>query len=397
MTSTIDTTRNATLDDLAGLLKDQHARKIDAVVPAHKVSAEEGSLRIVGAEPMIEDDGVTEVNGLYVPTRIADEGIAEKLGIPVRYLRRLREERTDIWDANVNGWLHGSAFVDFGVAPVRAEYDPRSFLIRCFRGDESGTGIARAFLSDRYRPIDNLDVLMAALSGIQAAGVQVHIDGCDLSESRMYVRVVAPEVTTMAETLLHNYRNPFEGIERWREVADREGLGYGGEEPIVFAGLVISNSEVGNGAFSIVPRAVVRVCKNGLTINADMMREVHLGGRLEEGTIDWSDATQQKAVDLIRSKTADAVRTFLSADYLTRTIERLEERAEEKVSAKQVTTISKSLKFTDSEIEGILDKFVKGGQTNRAGLANAITAEAQDVADADQAAVFEERAVAVLS
>lgn len=395
---TITTTRNATLGDLADLLKDQHARKIDMVVPAGKIASEEASLRVTGADPIIEDDGVTDADGLYVPTAVCDEGIADRLSIPLRYLRKLREERPDIYDANVNGWLHGSAFVDFDTAPVRAEADSRKFLLRCFRGDNSDTGIARALLSDRFRIVDNLDVLMSALQGIEHAGVKVNIDGCDLSDRRMYVRVVAPEVQTMAETLLKHYRNPFEGVERWREVADREGLGYGGEEPIVFAGFVIANSEVGSGAFSVTPRVVLRVCKNGLTITADAMREVHLGGRLEEGVIDWSDATQEKALDLVRAKAADAVRTYLSEEYLTSTMERLEAKAGKEVeSVDEVKAITKTLKFTDTQIDGILSKFVKGGQMTLGGVANAITAQAQDEPDADEASVFEDRAVAVLS
>jgi len=33
--------------------------------------------------------------------------MADKLGIPVAYLRRLRAEHLALYDANVNGWLRG--------------------------------------------------------------------------------------------------------------------------------------------------------------------------------------------------------------------------------------------------------------------------------------------------
>ena len=299
----------------------------------------------------------------------------------------------------MNGWLRGStdAYSELGDGEDYGP-DPRKFLVRCFR-TEQGYGIARAFLSDSYRTIDHIDVLMSSLQGIEDAGVQVTVDGCDLSDRRMYLRVVAPEVTVMADRLLKGYRNPFgEDFERWRQVADREGLGYGdGEEPIVWAGLVVSNSEVGSGAFSITPQVVVKVCKNGLTIKRDMMREVHLGGKLEAGVVDWSEDTQRKSVELVRAKTRDAVRTFLDVQYLARTVVDLEEPAEEPVATlDEVKVLTKPLSFSPGQVDGILNRFIQGGQMTRAGVVNAITAHAQEVPDADVAAEMEAKATELL-
>jgi hypothetical protein len=52
--------------------------------------------------------GVTSAAWIYRPTKVADDGISAKLGINLAYLRRLRDQRPDLWDANVNGWLHGN-------------------------------------------------------------------------------------------------------------------------------------------------------------------------------------------------------------------------------------------------------------------------------------------------
>jgi hypothetical protein len=382
------------------MLKDQHSRKVDIVAPATKITSQNGMLWIDDTDPEISEDGVTMTTGVYRPTRVCDEGISDKLRIPLPYLRRLRETRTDLLDANVNGWLHGStnAYGELGDSTEKHDPDPRSFLVRCFR-TEDGTGIARALLSDSYRTIDHIDVLMSSLQGIEDAGVQVTVDGCDLSDRRMYLRVVAPEVTVMADRLLKGYRNPFgEDFEKWRQIADREGLGYGdGEEPIVWAGLVVSNSEVGSGAFSITPQVVVKVCKNGLTIKKDMMREVHLGGKLEAGVVDWSEDTQRKSVELVRAKTRDAVRTFLDVQYLARTVVDLEQRAEEPVATvDEVKVLTKPLSFSPGQVDGILNRFIQGGQMTRAGVVNAITAHAQEVPDADVAAEMEAKATELL-
>ena len=376
------TTRNATLADLASLLTEQQARKIDVVAPASKLRSERGQLVIEGAAPIIEDDGVTDPNGRYAPTRVADEGIAHKLGIPLPYVRTLRESRGDLFDANVNGWLHGwepGPEIGIGASLTDAvKPDPRSFLVRCFRGDDGQPGIARAFLSDSYKVIDNLDALTAALDGIRQSGAAIEIDGCDLTDRRMYVRVRAPEVQALAPALLERYRSPFSGAS-------------GADNPTVFAGLVLSNSETGGGAFTIVPRLTVQVCSNGMTINRDAVRAIHLGEKLDEGVIRWSEDTQRKNLELITAKARDAVSTFLDVDYMTGVIRRLEETAGTPVSDAPavVEAVAKKLSFSKEQTAGVLDHFIKGADLTAGGVMHAVTSFAQTITDADVAADFE--------
>jgi hypothetical protein len=290
--------RNATLEDLAALLRDQQARKLDIVASATAVRALGARLVVEDTAPILGPDGVTMTAGSYAPTDVCDQGIADKLGIPAAYLRKLREYKPDLYDANVNGWLAG---------------DDRGFLLRCLRG-ESGGGVARAFLSDGYKIIDNLDVLLAALDGVRRAGYPVRIDGCDLTQRRMYVRVVCEHVRVLAPALLAGYRSPFTGAA-------------GADNPVVFSGFIITNSETGCGAFTLVPRLVVQVCDNGMTITKDAMRAVHLGERHDEGVIAWSDNTLDKTLALITAKTTDAITTFLDPGYVQRTVRTMEHDA----------------------------------------------------------------------
>jgi hypothetical protein len=51
--------RNVTLADMAALLRDQQARKVDVVAPAAAIRARDGQLVIDGTAPVIGDDGVT--------------------------------------------------------------------------------------------------------------------------------------------------------------------------------------------------------------------------------------------------------------------------------------------------------------------------------------------------
>ena len=386
--------RNAGLAEMREVLEDQRARAIDLIAPPQKFISVNGQIVITGHEPLVTDDGVTDPNGTYSLTGVGDEGLCEKLGIPRAYLRRMRDEgRLDLFDGNVNGWLHG----DGG----QGGYD-KNLMLRMLRGDETGTGIVRAVLSDKYARIDNLDVLVAALTGVRDAGIGGHVSGCDLTERRMYVTIQAPEVKALAPVLLAGYKSPFGpgGIERIRELAAREGQGYEpGQEPVVFAGIRITNSETGNGRFSVAPHLTIKICGNGLTIGKDAMQSVHLGGRQEEGVIEWSQQTSRKALELVASKAADAVRTFLSPEYVAAKVAELEEAAGTKVTNPQDTikqVVAKS-SFPKEVENDIFAAFIAGGQLTAGGVMQAVTAAAQTVEDADIAALMESEAVNVLA
>ncbi|MET9669580.1 DUF932 domain-containing protein [Streptomyces sp. NPDC006475] len=360
---TADGARNASLKDLASILESQQARKLDVIAPASRLTARDGNLVIQGVEPLIQPDGVVTVDGTYRPTDVADEGIADKLKIPGQYLRRMRAEHLSLFDLNVNGWL---------------EREPeRRFLVRALRSDAhggGGEGVARALLSDSYRLIDNFDLLLAALDGIHQSGHAAEVTGCDLTDRRMYVRVESDEVAVQARELLKGYRSPYTGQR-------------GDELPMVSAGFVIRNSEVGAGAFTITPRAVVQVCTNGLTMTEDVMREVHLGGKQEQGVIQWSGATQSKVLELITAKTADAVRTFLSRDYIENKLRKIEETAGRPVAnpTHAIEQVTRKLSITGPTKDRILAHFIHGGQITAGGVMQAVTAAAQQIPNADTA------------
>ncbi|MEV0135766.1 DUF932 domain-containing protein [Dactylosporangium sp. NPDC050688] len=355
------TARNATLPDLAELLQRQHAAKHDLVASVGRIHAKDGNLIIDGAEPVIDLDGVSTVPGLYVPTSVCDGGISEKLGIPGAYLRRMRAEATDLYDANVNGWLN------------KADQSTK-YLVRTFSDRDGGSGIARAFLSDSYKIVDSLDVLLAALDGIRRSGLDVTIDSCDLTDRRMIVRVYSEQVRSIAPALLRNYRSPFTGAT-------------GADNPIVFAGFVLSNSETGGGRFNLVPQIKVQVCNNGMTITKDALSKTHLGAKLDEGIIRWSDGTQQKNIELITSQASDFAKTFLSPEYVAATIAEIEKTAGRPVEdpEKTVKAVSQRLRFTEDQQKNIFSHFIKGADLTAGGVMHAVTSVAQTLDDADDA------------
>ncbi len=389
--------RNATLTDLAMLLKEQQAMKLDFVTPLANVTAFNGQITVAGTS-------VFDSGQVFTPTAIADGHLASKLGIPPSYLKTLRETRPDLYDANVNGWTQGwLPTMEFNRTGDHYGADERSVLIRSFinAGDPDAPGVLRAVLSERYGIIDNLDVLLAALDGVRNAGTEVDVLGCDLTESRMTIRVAAPSLLVHAPQLLAGYRSPFSGgavdheggrlrtVPQWAQ--DRYGVNADG----VAGGFVITNSETGGGAFTITPRLMVLTCTNGMMMTRDALRQVHLGGRLDEGVIEWSGDTQRKALELVTAQARDAVTTFLDQDYMTRAIERLTDKAVTPLAepAKAIEFIGKQLAYSQEQQAGILDHFIRGGQTTAGGVLQAVTSYAQTVESPDTAYDLEASAV----
>jgi len=411
------TARNATAADLVAILNEQKAHKHDIVVPARNMKSSGGLLVVRNSEPVLTDDGVSQINGTYRPTEVFDEGLSAKLDIPRKYLARMRADRPDILDGNLNGWLHGRsrripdpAFPGGQQMVTETIYpaDERAFLLRLFRGDEGGEGVARAMLSDRYSlSMDNLDVLTAVLSGIRDSGVNVISRVSDLSERGVRVRFEAPDVNMLAPGLLSGYKSPFDGGGAVRRAGSFDELRqqYGAhhifaekDAPVAFIGFDFRNSETGGGAYSLTPVVEMVKCTNGWVMRKEGVRKVHLGTRLAEGLVRPSFDTLRKAGELVAAETRDAVTQWLTTGYLAELVAGLEAKAGRPIASptETVPAVCAGLGFSPEEQTGILDMFILGGQSTAGGLAQAVSAFAQTVEDVDRAYEIELRTVDAL-
>ncbi|QZE10410.1 hypothetical protein SEA_SCOOBYDOOBYDOO_59 [Mycobacterium phage ScoobyDoobyDoo] len=374
------TLRNSDLPTLVQVLKDQHAAKVDLVVPTSSIRLEMGRLIIDGQEVILGESGVTDPNGAYNTTHVVDQNLADLFGIPVRYIRRMRAEKVSLLDTNVNEWA--------------ADAEGRS-LLRIIQGsdvnDPNSMGIVRAILSDRYGFRDHLDTVMSVLQGLREVEVDgkrldaSNITGIDLSDERIYLAVDVPEIKVHGKELVKNYH-----------FYDQDSK----DNPFISAGLVFTNSEVGRGAFQILPRAVVQVCKNGLRKDVDGFRKVHLGGRLETGSINWSAETQDAANEFVRAQVKDAVKSFLSEGYLENLRDGLLADAGVEIPGSKVDEtiklVGKKLQYSETEQDMILDDFLRGGQITSGGVLNAVTSMVQRVSDPDRAFELEGTSVAAM-
>jgi hypothetical protein len=393
MAATTLEARNTGLEQIVKILREQEATKHDVVAPATAITCRNGQIIVKGSEAQLTETGVTSADGIYTPTEVFWGHVADKLKIDRRYLRKMIDAgRTDLLDMNVNGWLQGSgAWGDTEVATVH-EPDPRSFLIRLFKGTDGGLGVARGLLSNSYKvTMDNLDVLMAALDGIRLAGVTAQVTDCDLSETRMRVRVVCPEISMLAPDLLTDYRSPFRDGTAFRRAG---GGGHGwtvanadGSKPVVSSGFSLTNSPLGEGAYTLTPEVDILECWNGLILPSRAQRRAHLGSRLADGVVEVSDETIRIAKELITSETKDAVASWMTSGYLETVVRQLEVKAGIAVEKPDETVklVTKALTFSEAEQDGILGHFISGGQLTAGGIMQAVSSFAQTIENPDRA------------
>ena len=448
MTSAIDLTsaRNADLTTIRELLEQQRARRLDLVVSPDMIRAERGRIVVLPGEKaqLVTPDGVVSAAGFYLPTDVADEGLGSMLGIDGGYLKRLRDRdpaRTDVWDANVNLMLHGFlSEPPEGIEPEFAGYG-KALLLRMLRGDGETDGVLRTVRSPRFRvDMDNLDVLTAVMDGFREAGVIPVPHVCDLSARRMRVQFAIPQMAALAPRLLDGYRSPLDdgrghGVQRagqlgrspedggdrpgmrlradarWGDwtvsdafrAAHLEGQGYRpGEEPVVFAGVEVSCSDVGEGGRNIYPRLLVQVCKNGLTLASEADKRSHLGSEKQPGFIQVSAETDTAELALITQQTKDAVITYSGEEFFLGQVADIEALAGVKVKAPEqvVQDVTRANGFTRAEAAGIWDMFLMGGGSTQEGtagqVANAITAYSQTIDSGDRAAEMDRAAIPVM-
>lgn len=423
--------RNAGLEDILRILQEQRARRLDVVVRHPMIDAYGGRILVKAGESTqwMTEEGITSAAGVYRVTGVGDEGLAQLLDVDGGFLkktRRMDPARTDVWDFLVNAMLHGGTETIDGEDRNYPPYDG-AMLLRLLKGDESTEGVLRAVLSPRYKIIDNLDVLLAVMDGLRKAGVEAIPDVSSLTDSRMHVRFSVPGIAAYAPQLLEGYRSPFEGpggvkragngrpgmrlevghfgvgaeaLARGLRAARGEGKDYPpGQEPIVFAGLKVTNSDVGQGARTIAPEIVVQICGNRLTLTASADRAVHLGRQQDEGVVEWSADTMEKELQLITAQAQDAVTTFLTPEWFFGQVEEIEAMAGKPVDKPEevIKDVSRTAGFTKGEEADILQFFFRGGAYTAGGVANAVTAVSQTLDNADRAADLDAKAMSVMA
>lgn len=364
--------RSTDTAQFVGRLADARDAAVDVVAPQSSVVPvlhEDGRIRAVAdlvrnGEPSVLSSGVyRSIEGAW--TDVAWRQTAERLNVPGNYLFRLRDHAHPL----------AQELAVTTVIEMSRVHD-RDTLWRWWRAVDGWQ--LRAVLSSRYKAIDNWTVLQAVSAGMEQADHRLgdcEID-VDWTDTRFRMRIAVPAVQIAAPDLLANYRSPF--------------LRPGEDVPVLWAGVEVSNSETGHGAFSVSPRAVVLKCRNGLTENVTF-RKTHIGASLEEGVIDWSSTTYQAAADLLQAQVRDAVATFVSPTYLSGIVDRMSNAKSVPVVNvdNAVNKVREAMALTDREVHDMLMLFNTGNEPSVLGLGHALTAVAGQATNGERQAELE--------
>lgn len=282
---------------------------------------------------------------------VAHNQIGSNLGIPSKYYDKMRHENPELLAQNVNSWF---------------QKDPKRRMVRTL------DGVTRAFLSDRYRRIDNAEIASAVLP-IIADMPDAKIESCEVTDERMYIKVVNPRLTT--------------------EVVPGD---------IVQSGMMITNSEVGLGSMTIQPLVYRLVCKNGMVVNDAKTRKYHVGRgneALEDFTL-YSDATLMADDRALLMKVQDTVKAVVDQTRFDKVVQMMKQAKDAKIVTANIPTMVElagtDFGYTKKEGEGILDYLIRGGDLTLYGLANATTRFAQDVPSYDRSTVLESVGYSIL-
>lgn len=301
--------------------------------------------------------GESKINAL------AHRQIAEYAGIPAIYYDKMRDKAPGLLSDNVNTWF---------------AQNKEDRLVRMM-GDD-----VRAFLSDKYRPLENEDLAEAIIPVLQ--DMDVDVMSSEITETRLYIKVVDKRVT--------------------RELLAKGGKFGDGQHNIVRClapSITISNSEVGKGALSVLGGVYDSFCSNLATFGERSVRKYHVGGKHEitESAIFalLSDETRRKTDEATFAQIKDVVKGAFEKSKFDSLCDKIAETQTQKIEGDVVKVVSfaaKKFGMTETERSAVQTHLIEGADLSRFGLYNAVTRTAQDLADYDRATEFERMGAGVI-
>ena len=328
--------------ELAKELERQKATRKDYIAPMSKLTFE-------------ADDEDVYVAGLPTPDPVkmtpwTHGQVASHFKIPKPYYDRMREAAPDLLATNLMRW--------------KSDEPEVRRMVRTLDGD------ARAWVSDSYRCLNNEDMAAFAFPTLTKRGAIIR--SAAITDTRLYIKATIPSLEARVTHSKH--------------VGD-----------VLRGGVVLRNSEVGNGALSFAFFTERLVCTNGMTSDT-MFRKAHLGRRLgkdlQEATELFSDRTRKLDDAAFFSKLKDVMEEYLQPKYIEE-IAHNADRAALKLIDKNakleevVECAAGEVGLPLTHTDQILHNLIQGGDLSVWGVANAMTRTAEDVEDYEVASALE--------
>jgi hypothetical protein len=330
------------LQDLAAEIVRQAETKRDFIAPTNVIN-------------MTDDLALNFSTQTFEVNDLAHRQIAEFTGVPGRYYDLMKAEQPDLLRQNVNTWFQAK---------------PAQRLVRTLDGR------ARAFLSNSYRPLDNLDLAEAVLPVLEEMNLQVV--SAEITERRLYIKAVDRRIE--------------------RDVPKGAALGDGGHTifDTVSPAISISNSEVGSGALSVEAGTITKMCTNLMWFPSKGMRKYHVGAKTELGGEELfrllSDDTRKATDKAVFMQIRDVVRNAFDETKFDGLVEEIKGTSTREITGEVVEVVNLVAERYDmnkTTRESVLKHLITGGSLTQYGLANAITRAAEDEEDYDNASGYE--------
>lgn len=359
---------NGALMSLMQKVADQAARSADYLAPTNdlqKTTSEDGAPQMVIEAAHGEPTKILDINS------VAFGQMANHADIDVRTAKRLQANYPAEFDALLNAHF---------------EKEPKRKMLRTFAGgmqDDPNKGILRAFVSDRFKTFDNVNLLQSSLPQLMDSAARWRVVSADISERRMYLRLKS-------------------------EVQTGTGSAVG---DVMANGIGLSNSETGSGSISVFQIAWTLACLNGMQ-TANKNRTSHLTSARDTG--DWQLLSDEaKAADnhSLELKVRDLVGAYASRENFDEVLDQMRSAASDIIEGEAVDVtevvgnlgkvMSLSKKENTSVLNGLMATIGQSGfeqdkPLSRATLVNALTACAHR-ADVDDVDMWQARGGALLT
>ena len=265
--------------------------------------------------------------------------------VPAKYYDKMRVEAPELLNQNINHWFGNQ---------------------KSHRMVRTLDGTARAFLSNRYRRIDNEDIAEQVLPVLLDSGNFAEVVSTEVTERKMYIKALFPR--TRADVV--------------------------GDE--VQAGVVISNSEIGLGSLYIQPLIYTLSCLNGMISMDYGLSRYHVGRKVEgDGENAFSifqDETVRADDKALMLKVRDIVNGMANRQVFNKIVDKLREAKQGIIADNPVNTVevlAKSYSLSDGEKTGVLESLIRGGDYSKYGVLNAVTNVANNHESYDRATELE--------
>lgn len=262
--------------------------------------------------------------------------IATDLGIPKRYFDRMRVDAPSLFEANVRHWMMN---------------EPKARMIRGLTNEGGKPMTGRAWMSDKFRRLDHIEIARKLLPEFDGLGMPVEFHQASVTESKLHIRALFPQ-------LERDVKHVGDTV-RW--------------------GVCIENSEIGAGSLKLSGFMLTLICTNGM-VASKVLNVRHVGKREGEGVL--SNETLRADDKAFWLAARDELRALCTQAAFDTVVDKLRDLDDTPVVSPVTATkvLAKEFGLTEAEEENVMLSLV--ADPNRIGrgqwgMLNALTAAAK--------------------